>query len=382
MLTNADIAELTDFRRLLHQHPEVSGDEVETSVRIATALGPLDPTEIVRNLGGHGIAAIWASPMPGPTILLRSELDALPIQEISTARHRSTTPGKAHLCGHDGHTTILMALARLLSRNPPAKGRVILMFQPAEEDGSGAACVTADPRYAALTPDYAFALHNMPGIPFGHAHLAPGAFACASQGLKILFTGKTAHASLPHTGTSPALALAALIPALQALGPGGPDLYPGFRLITITHARLGEPAFGISPAHAEVWATLRTPADAPMDALRSDAMHMATTLAAKHGLHVSFTHHDNFAATINDAEAAQILATALDALQIPHGPGILPMRASEDFGRFGVPPTKLAMLLLGAGDGPALHNPDYDFNDALIPLGTKIFHRVLTDLTN
>ena len=380
MLTNADIAELTDFRRLLHQHPEVSGDEQQTAARIAAALTALNPTEILRNLGGHGIAAVWTAPDPGPTVLFRAELDALPIDEISSAPHRSQTPGIAHLCGHDGHATILIALARLLSRTPPRRGRVILMFQPAEEDGSGAAAVTADPRYVALTPDHAFALHNMPGIAFGQAHLAPGPFACASQGLKITLVGKTAHASLPHTGLSPATALADLVPALQSLGPGGADLTPDFRLITITHARLGEPAFGIAPGHAELWATLRTPADPPMAALRDAAMALAAATADRHGLGCTFTHHDDFAATLNDPAASNILAQALDALHIPHSPGALPMRASEDFGRFATPPTKLAMLLLGAGPGAALHNPDYDFNDALIPLGTKIFHRVLQTL--
>lgn len=381
MLTSADITALTDFRHDLHRHPEISREEAGTAIRIATALAPMNPTEVLTNLGGHGLAAIWASPNPGPTILFRAETDALPIDEISTALHRSTVPGKAHLCGHDGHATILMALARLMSRSPPAKGRVILMFQPAEEDGSGAAAVMADPRYAAITPDYAFALHNMPGIPFGQAHLAPGAFACASRGLKITLTGKTAHASLPHTGTSPGLALSDLIPALQRLGPGGPDLHPDFRLVTITHARLGEPAFGIAPGQAEIWATLRTPADAPMAALCQDAMSLASTTATAHGLAIAFTHHDDFAATINDPDATVILGRALDALAIPHSPGTLPMRASEDFGRFALPPTRLAMLLLGSGPGPALHNPDYDFNDALIPLGAIIFHRVLADLT-
>jgi len=380
MLTNADIAELTDFRRLLHQHPEVSGDERETAARIGAALALLTPTDLLRNLGGHGLAAIWAGRDPGPTILFRAELDALPIEDLSTAPHRSQVPGKAHLCGHDGHATILLGLARRLSRSPPATGRVILMFQPAEEDGSGAAAVTGDPRYGALIPDYAFALHNMPGIPFGQAHLAPGPFACASQGLKITLTGKTAHASLPQTGLSPALALAELIPALQTLGPGGATLTPGFRLITVTHARLGEPAFGIAPGHAEIWATLRTPADAAMDALRAEAMTLALQVATAHGLGISFTHPDDFAATVNDPQAARILEGALDALAIPHGPGTLPMRASEDFGRFAIPPTKLAMLLLGSGPGPALHNPDYDFNDALIPLGVRLFDRVIADL--
>ena len=139
-------------------------------------------------------------------------------------------------------------------------------------------------------------------------------------------------------------------------------------------------AFGIAPGHAEIWATLRTPADAAMDALRAEAMTLALQVATAHGLGISFTHPDDFAATVNDPQAARILEGALDALAIPHGPGTLPMRASEDFGRFAIPPTKLAMLLLGSGPGPALHNPDYDFNDALIPLGVRLFDRVIADL--
>jgi len=262
---------LTDFRRNLHRHPEMSGHEVETAARIRMALSPLNPAEIVANLGGHGLAAIWTGPAPGPTLLFSAELVALPIEEISTRPHRSQNPGRAHLCGHDGHSTILIGLARMLSRRAPARGRVIPMFQPAEEDGSGALAVTADPRYGALTPDWAFALHTMPGLVFGQARLAPGPFACASQGLKITLTGKTAHASLPHTGLSPTGALADLIPSLQALGPGGDHLDAGFRLITVTHARLGEPAFGIAPGEARLWATLRTPADAAMAALRTVA---------------------------------------------------------------------------------------------------------------
>lgn len=381
MLTNSDVAELTDWRRALHRLPEVSGQEVQTAATVVQALRALGPDQIVTGLGGHGVAAVWEGDADGPSVLFRAELDALPIEELSDAAHRSTIAGKGHLCGHDGHMAILMGLARLISRRPLRMGRVILLFQPAEEDGSGAAAVIADPRYEGLRPDWAFSLHNMPGLPFGHTALTEGPVNCASLGLKIRLTGKTAHASLPETGISPAQAVARLIPALSALGQGGP-LHPDYRLVTVTHARLGEPAFGIAPGEAEVWATLRTLTDDKMAAL----LHAATALAAAeahNGLTVSFTQHDQFAASVNDPEATARLRAALDALHMPHDAGDLPMRGSEDFGRFGAqPPTKGAMLFLGGGQAhPALHNPDYDFPDALIAIGARLFHKVLIDLT-
>lgn len=381
MLTNADITELTDWRRALHRLPEVSGQEVQTAATVVQALRGLGPDRIVTGLGGHGVAAVWEADADGPSVLFRAELDALPIEELSDAPHRSTIAGKGHLCGHDGHMAILMGLARLISRHPPRVGRAILMFQPAEEDGSGAAAVIADPKYPDLRPDWAFSLHNMPGLPFGHTALTTGPVNCASLGLKIRLSGKTAHASLPETGISPALAVSRLIPALGALGQGGP-LHPDYRLVTITHASLGEPAFGIAPGEAEIWATLRTLTDDKMAALLDAAMSLAKA-EAQNGLTVSFSQHDHFAASVNDAQATARLRAALDALHMPHDEGDLPMRGSEDFGRFGAEAgTKGAMLFLGVGQThPALHNPDYDFPDALIPLGARLFHRVLTDIT-
>lgn len=379
MLTNRDIAELTEFRRELHRHPDVSRDEAATAARIIAALGPLAPDRIVTGLGGHGVAAVFDGAAPGPTVLFRAELDGLPIEELSDAPHRSTVAGKGHLCGHDGHMALLMGLGRLVSRRRPASGRLILMFQPAEEDGAGAAAVVADPAFAALKPDWAFAIHNMPGLAFGQGLLAPGVVNCASQGLKITLGGKTAHASQPETGTSPGLALADLIARFTRLAPPGP-LQPGFRLVTVTHARLGEPAFGIAPGQAELWITLRTMEDGAMAALYAEAIATAQQAAGDHGLTIHLETHDDFAASVNHPQATARIAAALDALAIPHAPDGLPMRASEDFGRFGQPGTKSAMLFLGAGHGPALHNPDYDFPDDLIPPGVAIFHRIAKDI--
>jgi len=379
MLTNRDIVELTAFRHHLHRHPEVSGQEAWTAAQVAAGLAPHCPARLLTGLGGHGVAAVWEGAAPGPTVMFRAELDALPIEEVADIPHRSTRPGTAHLCGHDGHATILMGLARLLARHPPARGRVVLVFQPAEEDGSGAAAVLADPRMAGIAPDWAFALHNMPGHPLGRAMVAPGPANCASEGLRVVLHGRTAHASAPGEGVSPAPALAALIPAAMAAGPGG-ALGPGFRLVSVCHARMGAPAFGITPGEGELWLTLRTLLDAEMAALRAEVMALATGLARRHGLTVGFTHHDRFAACTNHPEAAQAIARALDAIGLDHDGAGLPMRASEDFGLFGRH-ARAAMLLLGAGEAsPSLHTPDYDFPDALIPTGVRIFDRIRRDL--
>lgn len=381
MLTNADITALIDWRHMLHRFPEVSGQERETAARVVAALAPLLPDQVITGLGGHGVAAVFCAAEPGPTVMFRAELDALPIEELSTALHRSCVPGTGHLCGHDGHMTILLGLARLISRRRPARGRVVLMFQPAEEDGSGAAAVIADPRYGDITPDWAFALHNMPGIALGRAVLAAGTICCASRGVRIVLTGKTAHAAQPEAGVSPAPTMAALMPALVALGAGG-AMGDDYQLVTLTHVRLGEPAFGISPAHAEIWITLRTATDAKMAGLMCAAIALAQSHAAQAGLMFAYTKHDDFAATVNDPQATLHLENALDALALPFDAGDLPVRASEDFGRFGGHAgTRSAMVFLGSGvDIPKLHNPDYDYPDSLTPPAVRLFHKVMTNL--
>lgn len=382
MLTNSDLVELTEFRRALHRRPEVSGEEAETAKTVVAALKAMCPAAIHTGLGGHGVAAIFDSGKVGPTVLFRAELDALPIEERNGAiAWPSEIPGNSHVCGHDGHMTMLLALGLMISRRPVAQGRVILMFQPAEEDGSGAKAVVADPAFDQLKPDWAFAIHNAPGSPFGVVSSRVGLMNCASLGLKVKLSGKTAHAADPQDGVSPALAVAKLIPALDDLGHGeGGPRNDAFRLVTITHVNIGEPTFGIAPGHAEVFATLRTADDAGMESLETAARNIATSVADQYGLGVAFEIHDHFAASVNDADAYNVATRAMEAIGVPYGQESVPMRASEDFGVFGWR-AKAAMLLLGSGeDHAALHNPDYDFHDDLIPIGSAIFERIARDL--
>jgi amidohydrolase len=369
-LPQTDIAEATAFRRHLHAMPELSGAEMETARAVVSFLQPAAPDRVVTGLGGHGVAALFDSGRPGPTVLLRAELDALPIPETTDVPHRSRIAGRGHLCGHDGHTATLALLSRVFSRRRPARGRVVLMFQPAEENGSGARAVVADPAFAAFRPDLSFAYHNMPGVPVGHAWIARGVVNCASRGMRITLSGRTAHASQPENGVSPMQALSALMPRLQALGRDthGPD----FRMVTITHAVLGEPAFGIAPGHAEIWATLRTLSDDQMQGLVAEAEALASGEAAQQRLGIHVGYEDVFAHVENAPEAVAILEHALNEAGISYGPGGLPFRASEDFGIFGQTAPG-AMVFLGAGeDHPRLHNPDYDFPDEILPTAARI----------
>lgn len=383
-LTNQDVVELTEWRRELHRMPELSGAEERTARTVRAFLEATGADRIVTGIGGHGVAAIYDGAGPGPTLMFRAELDALPIAEVTDVPHRSAIAGNGHMCGHDGHMATLAALARGLGRRRPKTGRAVLLFQPAEEDGSGAAAVVADPGFREIVPDFAYALHNMPGMPLGQVAVVEGPVNCASRGMRIVLTGRTAHASMPEQGVSPMAALARLMPALTALGssgaPDGGPLDGDFAMVTITHARMGEPAFGIAPAHAELWCTLRTLLDARMDDLVARAELLAADAARASGLGVAIDYHDVFRHCENAPAAVAHLRCAIDAEGVPWcAAPPLPMRASEDFGRFG-DHAAAAMFLLGAGERhPSLHNPDYDYPDDLIAIGARVFMRTLRD---
>lgn len=380
-MTPDRLAQLSRLRHALHQQPELSGQEQHTAARIAEELRSAGADAVLTGLGGHGVAAIFDSGRSGPCVAIRCELDGLPIQELSDLSHRSQIPGKAHLCGHDGHMMMVLGVALALQKNRSRHGRVVLIFQPAEETGQGAKAFRADPSFAEIAPDFVFSLHNLPGLELGAVELCEGPANCASRGMRIVLTGKTTHAAAPQDGVSPAVALSTLIPALNGLGTGG-ALNADYALTTITHAGLGEQTFGVAPGKAELWVTLRTVSDDRMAELVAEAEALVGQVTQAEGLGVKITFADVFEACTNDADAVDILTTACVEQKVPCQVTTEPQRFSEDFGQFGKG-AKAAMFWLGSGrDHPQLHNPDYDFPDALIPVGTGIFlsaiHQVLS----
>lgn len=367
--TEPDIAALVAIRRELHAAPELSGSEGHTAARIAGLLEKTAPDRMLVDLGGHGVAAIYGRPDAGQTLLLRCELDALPIREASGVPYRSRVEGRGHLCGHDGHMAIMLGVAGLLGRTSPGAVRVVLLFQPAEETGAGAAAVLKDARFAGIEPDMAVSFHNLPGHPLGRVALAAGAVNCASRGVRLRFEGRTAHASQPETGVTPAPTLAALLGELPAMGRGTFGTEEDFRMITVTHAAMGAPSFGVAPGSAELWGTLRTLDDRAMAGLCADVEARASELAGRDRLHLGISYHDIFPAAVNHPDVVRLLDAGLARRGVPVGTVGARQRWSEDFGRFGaVAPA--AMFFLGAGETCApLHDPAYDFPDALIPLG-------------
>ena len=377
-LSSDQIMQLTALRQTLHRRPELSGEEAATAERIASELTLLGADRIWQGLGCHGVAAEFTGAAAGPTVLLRCELDGLPIRELSTLPYKSEIEGRGHLCGHDGHMVSLLGVGMRLARHRPAAGRVILLFQPAEETGAGAKAVIEDPRWPEIRPDYAFAYHNVPGRPLGEIGLRAGPGNCASRGMQILLEGKSSHAAAPEDGVSPANAMADLMVALPGLSQGVTS-DADFALSTLTHANLGEPAFGISPADGELRVTLRSMTNERMDGLIAEALQLVADKSAN--LKVQTHWHDIFRAVVNDEEATAVARRGAQALGQTCLEMAAPMRWSEDFGRFGEDGAKAALLYVGAGEAqPQLHNPDYDFPDALLPVVTDLFCCVIDDL--
>lgn len=368
--------DLVALRRRLHALAEASGAEANTSALVAGELRACRPSLVLEGLGGHGVAAAWDPPAPadGPVVLLRAELDAVPVPETIRLAHASRTPGISHKCGHDGHMAMLLGVARRLATGPPPRGRIVLLFQPAEETGAGAAAVAADPRLRALQPDWLFALHNLPGYGEGRVLARPGAFAAGSAGMRVRLRGRTAHAAEPARGRSPDRAMSELITALVTLPPGDRD---ALELVTVTHARLGEPAFGVAPGEAEVLATLRSDDDRALDGLRRRAAATARAAARRHGLACSLSWEEVFPVAWNDpAATALVRRAARQAGLAASRPRESAFRWSEDFGVL----AKLgrgALFGLGAGRrSPGLHAERYDFNDSLLPLGVELLHGI------
>lgn len=365
---------LVKLRHELHKNPELSGVEFETAEYIATSVRKLSPDDLKTKVGGCGVAAIFDGENDGPSVLFRAELDALPIEEINNFSHKSQNKGVSHKCGHDGHMTIMMGLAKKVSQNRPAKGRVIILFQPAEETGEGARAVVADPEFQKIIPNYSYALHNLPGYSMGEVLIRKGTFNCASRGMIISLHGKTAHAAYPETGNSPAEALSQLLHVFPNLT--STIKSDELHMTTTVHASMGEKAFGTAPADAKLMVTLRSETNEGMDLLVSKATSEVEKIADRFGLKFDIEWSDVFDASVNDADCADMVADVAE--NTGHVVTWLkePFRWSEDFGAISAC-AKGAMFAYGAGrDNPQIHNPDYDFPDELIDGGVSIFYEI------
>ncbi len=363
------MSELLELRWDLHRNPCLSGQEKDSAERIKQWLASrVKPSEVVEDLGETGLAVIFDSGKPGYTVLLRTEIDALPMDDLPELPHCSTRPGIAHKCGHDGHAATVSAVGLLLEKFPLPAGKAILLYQPAEETGTGARAMLADPRFPQLEAHWAFGLHNVPGLPLGQVCYRAGSFCPASEGLRIRILGATSHAGEPQKGKNPALALAQIVSCFYAL----PVELGGLNstgLITTTSIQMGHGDFGISPGEAELCFTVRAETSRKLAVLVEAMREKSSLIGSAYGLQIEYTRHDPFPATVNTADGVHVLNQVFQHLGItPEGMDtVFPW--SEDFGEF-LMRMSGAFFALGAGeDCPPLHSREYDFPDQLISKG-------------
>lgn len=368
--------ELNRLRHELHRNPELSGSERATAKRLRFFLSRYSPHQLLPNIGGHGMLAVYNGKEPGPTLLFRCDMDALPVQEITKNSYKSISPSVSHACGHDGHMTIVSGLAARLHQQLPQKGRVILLYQPSEEDGQGAKkMVDYLKAYPELMPDYIFGFHNIPKHPLGQILLARHTFAAASKGLIIKLLGRPSHAAYPERGLNPSAATARIMQALQTLDKSHP--FNDFVLVTIVHVRVGEVAFGTSAGAAVIMATLRAFDNQDMAILSENAVNQSVTIANDYDLGVETSFSDAFPATVCDPELTQVVNELCEQNHVDHRFLDEPNRWSEDFAHY-ARLGKTLMFGIGAGlDHPGIHTPEYDFPDEIIDTGVDMLESIV-----
>ncbi|NER18351.1 amidohydrolase [Spongiivirga citrea] len=375
------IEEIKTLRKELHQHPELSGFENQTSTRIKDFITKHhEPTFIIDKLGGNGgLAAVYDFSDKGPTIVIRCELDALPIRETNTIDYRSNIDGVSHKCGHDGHMAIVAGLIFWIKEQNFDRGKIVLLFQPAEETGKGAYAVLQDKRFQSLNPDYVFALHNIPGEPMHEIIVMDSNFSAEVQSLSIHLKGKEAHAAEPENAINPAKAISELLSALTQMNNNNPN-DNDFAVLTPVHLTMGEKAYGISPAEGELHYTIRTWNTAMMDGLKAEIIKTVKTIASAHQLEYKINWFEHFPASKNDADCVNQIKKAAEqsGFNIQHRP--YPFKFGEDFGWF-TKDYKTGMFGLGSGlNTPALHHADYDFPEEILETGMRIFQALIGNL--
>jgi len=367
-----------EFRRKLHENPELTWQETGTTQRIRDALDTYDiPWEPCTETGTLARLAISKS---GPHIALRGDIDALPIQEENDIDWRSDTPGCMHACGHDGHTASLLATARWLKAHESAlAGPVTLVFQPAEEGGHGALRMLETGAFEGI--DQIYGWHNWPAIPFGQALCPDGAVMSANSLFSINIIGKGGHASQPEACKDPVLAGSAITLALQQVV--SRFLAPQVAAVVSVTSFDAKSARTVIPENAVLSGGIRAADTGLRDQINAYVTQVAEDTAAAYGCRAEVEHTLCYGATVNDPRSAEVFRAALkdefgEAWQCQSVPS--PIMASEDFSYFlGEIPG--AFALIGADDNHDHHHPchsaHYDFNDRLIERVVRLYARIV-----
>jgi len=372
------------LRRDLHAHPELCFEEQRTADVVAAKLTEWG-IPIHRGLGSTGVVGIVKAGTSNRAIGLRADMDALPMQEFNTFAHASVHPGKMHACGHDGHTAMLLAAAQHFATHRNFDGTVYLIFQPAEEGGGGAREMINEGLFEQFPMDAVFGMHNWPGAAVGNFAASAGPVMASSNEFKITIRGKGAHAAMPHNGLDPVPVACQLVQAFQTIiSRNKKPIEAGVISVTMVHA--GE-ATNVIPDSCELQGTVRTFSIELLDMIEQRMRDMASHTAAAFGMACEFEFNRNYPPTINSEKEAAFARGVLAGIVGEQRVGVQePTMGAEDFSYMLMAKPGCYVFIangdgdhrtLGHGGGPCmLHNPSYDFNDALIPLGATYWVRL------
>jgi amidohydrolase len=377
-------AEMVEIRHRIHANPELAYEEHATADLVAERLARWG-YEVHRGLGGTGVVGTLRVGTSGRHIGLRADMDALPIRETSGKPWASKVFGKMHACGHDGHTAMLLAAAKHLSRHRNFDGTVYLVFQPAEEGGGGAREMMKDGLFDKFPMEAIFGAHNWPGMKVGQFALKSGPVFASSNEFKITIRGKGAHAAMPHNGIDPVPVACQMVQAFQTIVTRNKKPIET-AVISVTMIHAGE-ATNVVPDSCEIQGTVRTFTTETLDLVERRMKTIAESTCAAFEAGCEFQFKRNYPSTVNHpAEtefARQLLGEVVGAENVLE---FEPTMGSEDFSYF-LQAKPGCYFLIGNGDGThregghgmgpcMLHNPSYDFNDELIPLGATAWVRM------
>ncbi|MEM6324761.1 MAG: M20 aminoacylase family protein [Pseudomonadota bacterium] len=370
-------AEMTKWRRWMHRHPELGFDCHKTAAFVVEKLKSFGVDEIHEGIAKTGVVAIINGQGDGPTIGLRADMDALPIDEATGLDYASETPGVMHACGHDGHTTMLLGAAKYLTETRRFKGRVALIFQPAEEGGAGGNVMVQEGMMERFDIAQVYALHNAPDREPGRFFTTPGPIMAAVDEFRITIKGKGGHGAFPQETKDPVTAAVAMVQAIQTIVSRNHKALDAL-VISVTSIHAGA-ALNVIPAEATLGATVRTfdPAVREMVIRRVQEIMEGHAKAFDVEAHVDWG-QDNYPATVNTAEeaafAADVAADVVGADAVTRD--ATPEMGSEDFA-FMLEARPGAYLFLGQGEGPFCHHPGFNFNDEVAPIGASFFARAV-----
>ena len=369
-------AEMKGWRRHLHRHPELRFDCHDTAAYIAERLREFGVDEIHEGIATSGLVALINGEGEGPTIGLRADMDALPIEELTGAEHASTVPGKMHACGHDGHVTMLLGAAKYLAETRRFSGRVALLFQPAEEDGGGGEVMVREGVMDRFDITEVYGLHNAPNVPLGCFVTAPGPLMAAVDTATVRVVGRGGHGATPHETIEPVVAIVGMVSALQTII--SRNLYTLDDLVlSVTQIHTGT-ASNIIPEDGWFCATIRTFTPEVRELVKRRFHEICQGHGAAYGCRVEIDYEMGYPPTVNDPEKAAFAAEV--AREISGADRVEPHAnremGSEDFA-YMLEARPGAYLFLGAGPGAGLHHPAYDFNDEAAPYGASFFARLV-----